>query len=258
MSEELHATVDGPADAPVLLLGSSLGTTGAMWEPQLAGLTGLFRVVRYDHRGHGGSPVPAGPYRLADLAGDVLALADRLGVARFCYAGLSLGGMVGMELAAQAPDRVDRMALLCTSALLGPPEFWTARADAARAGGTASIADTVVSRWFRPDFVAANPDLYARYQRMCADTPAEGYAGCCEAIRDMDLTGRLGAIRSATLVLAGADDPATPPSHAELIAAGIDGARVVVVDGAAHLANVERPAEVTDLLVTHLCPDRGV
>lgn len=255
MTEQLHASIDGPSDAPVLLLGSSLGTTGAMWEPQLAGLTSAFRVVRYDHRGHGGSPVPAGPYRLAELAGDVLALADRLGVARFHYAGLSLGGMVGMELAARAPERIDRLALLCTSALLGPPESWTTRADTVRRHGTAAVSDPVVSRWFRPEFVAAHPDLLAHYRDMLASTPAEGYAGCCEAIRDMDLTGRLGAISAPTLVLAGAEDRATPPSHAQVIAEGIPDARLSVLDGAAHLANVEVPTEVTDLLLGHLQPN---
>ena len=253
---ELHAKVDGPTGAPVLVLGSSLGTTGAMWEPQLAALTETFRVVRYDHRGHGESPVPPGPYRVAELAADVLALADRLGVTRFSYAGLSLGGMVGMELAAQAPDRVDRLALLCTSALLGPPEGWTARADTVRQHGTAAVTDAVVSRWFRPDFAAANPELLARYQDMLGSTPPEGYAGCCLAIRDMDLRDRLGAVRAPTLVLAGADDPATPPDHGRAIVEGIGGATLAIIERAAHLANVEQPAEVTRLLVAHLAgPD---
>jgi len=252
LTVELHAQVDGPTDAPVLVLGSSLGTTGAMWEPQLAALTESFRVVRYDHRGHGGSPVPPGPYRIDELAADVLVLADRLGVDRFGYAGLSLGGMVGMELAARAPERVDRLALLCTSALLGPPEGWTNRADAVRQHGLDSVADAVVSRWFRPDFAAANPDLLARYRGMLVDTPAEGYAGCCLAIRDMDLRDRLGAVRAPTLVLAGADDPATPPEHAREIVDHIGGARLAIVERAAHLANVEQPAEVARLLVDHL------
>lgn len=252
MTVPLSARLDGPTDAPVLLLGSSLGTTGAMWEPQLAALAAAFRVVRYDHRGHGGSPVPAGPYTVGELADDVLALADRLGADTFCYAGLSLGGMVGMELAARAPERVDRLVLLCTSALLGPAQSWTARADAVRRGGTAAVADTVVARWFHPDFVAAHPDLLVGYRAMLASTPTEGYAGCCEAIRDMDLTDRLGAVRAPTLVLAGADDPATPPAHGAAIAEGIPGARLVVVDGAAHLANVEQPDRVAELMLAHL------
>jgi 3-oxoadipate enol-lactonase len=250
----LNAVLDGPQDAPVLVLGSSLGTTAAMWDPQVPSLARRFRVLRYEHRGHGGSPAADGSYTIAELADDVLALLDDHGVTSFRYAGLSLGGMVGMELAARVPERVERLALLCTSAMLGPPEFWAARAEAVRAGGMEAVADGVLARWFTPAFAEASPDVVAWLRGMLVSTAPAGYAGCCDAIGGMDLRGRLGAIRAATLVVAGAEDPATPPDHGRAIADAVPGARIEVVPGAAHIANVERPGEVTDLLLAHLDP----
>ncbi|MEV1287354.1 3-oxoadipate enol-lactonase [Micromonospora sp. NPDC049679] len=248
----LHHVIDGPADAPVLLLANSLGSTIAMWEPQLPRLTAGFRVVRFDTRGHGRSPVPAGPYALADLGADVLALLDRLDVERAHFAGLSLGGMVGMWLAAHAPQRVDRLVLCCTSARLGPPEAWAERARTVRAQGTAAVADAVVQRWFTPAYAARHSPRIAAMRAMVAATPAEGYASCCTAIQEMDLVPALPRITAPTLVIAGADDPATPPVHASTIAGHLAGARVTVVPDAAHLANVEQPDRVTDLILEHL------
>jgi 3-oxoadipate enol-lactonase len=244
----LHHTVDGPDGAPLLVLGSSLGTSGAMWQPQLAGLVSRFRVVRYDHRGHGSSPVPPGPYRIEDLGMDLLALLDHLGLDRVHLGGLSLGGMVAMWLAAHAPERVDRLVLLCTSARLGPPETWVRRAASVRAGGMETIAEAVLARWFTPGFVERHPGVVGWARRLLFTTPPEGYAGCCAAIGKMDLIPVLGRITAPTLVIAGAEDPATPPDHGALIAAGIPGARLTVVPGAAHLANVEQPDEIDRLL----------
>lgn len=252
MTARLHFVVDGPPDRPVLVLGSSLGTTGAMWGPQLPALTQHFRVVRYDHRGHGNSPVSPGPYRLESLAEDVLALLDRLELDRVHYAGLSLGGMVGMELAARAPERIGRLALLCTSAQLGPPEGWHDRARIARTQGTAALVDVVVGRWFTPDFAATHPATVAAFRAMVSRTPSAGYAGCCEAIAAMDLRARLASIQAPTLVVAGSVDPATPPEHGRLIAESVPSAHLAVIDGAAHLANVERPEPVAELMVRHL------
>lgn len=248
----VHYTVDGPADAPVLLLGNSLGTTLRMWDPQVARLATQFRVVRFDTRGHGSSPVPAGPYSIVDLAADALALLDKLGVARAHVCGLSLGGMVGMWLAAHAPDRVDRLVLCCTSARLGPAQAWAQRAATVRAYGTAAVADLTVGRWFTPAYPAQHPDRVAALRAMVAATPAEGYASCCAAIERMDLTGDLSSIRAATLVIAGGDDPATPPAHGAAIAAAIPGARMVLVPNAAHLANVEQSDTVTQLIQDHV------
>jgi 3-oxoadipate enol-lactonase len=245
-------TMDGPAHAPVLLLGNSLGTTTAMWEPQLPELTERFQVLRYDHRGHGASPVPPGPYTLDELGADVLALLDSLGLQRVHASGLSLGGMVAMWLAANAPDRVDRLVLLCTSAKLGPPQMWIDRADAVRRGGMESIADMMISRWFTPGFVQRHPEVVGWARKLLTDTPADGYIGCCAAIQTMDLLPVLGSIIAPTLVIAGAEDPATPPEHAQRIAAHVPGARLEIVPHAAHLANVEQPEAVTPLMVDFL------
>ncbi|MEQ4300242.1 3-oxoadipate enol-lactonase [Plantactinospora sp. B6F1] len=248
----LHACVDGPAEAPTLLLGSSLGTSAAMWRPQVPALTRRHRVVRYDHLGHGDSDVPTGPYTIADLGHAVLRLLDELDLPRVSYAGLSLGGMVGMWLAANAPDRVDRLVLLCTSAWLGPARGWRDRAAATRTGGLEAVADAVLGRWFTRGFAASHPGVVAAYRSMLTATPVEGYAGCCEAIAGMDLRADLARITAPTLVIAGGDDPAIPLGHARLLAERIPDAGLRVVGDAAHLASVERPEQVGRLILEHL------
>ncbi|MFI6784531.1 3-oxoadipate enol-lactonase [Micromonospora sp. NPDC050276] len=257
MTSRLHLTVDGPAAAPVLLLGSSLGTAAAMWQPQVPALADRFRVIRYDHLGHGRSAVPPGPYTLDLLGRELLRTLDELDVPWVHYAGLSLGGMVGMWLAAHAPERVRRLALLCTSAALGPPAQWRERAATVRAEGLPAIADAVVARWFTSAFAVARPDVVAAHRAMLIATPSAGYAACCEAIAAMDLRPDLGRVDAPTLVIAGADDPATPVPHAHRIVERIPGARLAVVDAAAHLANVEQPEQVGRLLLEHFREGRG-
>jgi 3-oxoadipate enol-lactonase len=252
VSAHLSHTITGDAAAPVVVLASSLGTTRAMWDPQLAALAERFRVVTFDHRGHGESDVPVAPYQLADLGGDVLTLLDELGIERFSFAGLSLGGMVGMWIAAEVPQRVDRLALLCTSAAVSEPAAWHERAAAVRGGGMATIANPVVGGWFTPPYAAAHPAVVERHLAMILASPVEGYAGCCEAIAAMDLLDRLTRIEAPTLAIAAVQDPAIPPPHSEAIVAAIAGARLELIDGAAHLANVEQPAAVTRLLIEHL------
>ncbi|GIF74375.1 3-oxoadipate enol-lactonase [Asanoa siamensis] len=244
--------VVGPASAPVLVLGSSLGTTRAMWAPQMAALRAGFRIVAFDHRGHGGSPVPPGPYSIEDLGRDVLALLDHLGLERVHYAGLSLGGMVGMWLAAHAPARIDRLALLCTAAHLPPASGWHQRAATVRAEGMGVLADASLARWFTPAFP---PDEAAAFAKTLVALDPGGYASCCEAIAGMDLRPVLDRITAPTLVVAGDADPATPPAQAQAIVDGIGpGATLVVLPDAAHLASVERAEQVTDLLRRHLTP----
>jgi 3-oxoadipate enol-lactonase len=247
----LHHQIDGPEGAPVLVLSNSLGTTLEMWRDQAPALGERFRLVRYDHRGHGGSPVPPGPYTLDDLGRDVLALLDSLGAERFSFCGLSVGGMVGMWLASDAPERVERLALCCTA-----PRFdsdtYDARARKVRAEGVGPIADAVLERWFTPEFRATRPETVQWARSMLRGTPAEGYAGCCEAVRDADLTNRLKDIRAATLVIAGAEDPVATVDGAESIRDSIPEARLVVIEGAAHLANVEQPEAVTQAILDHL------
>jgi 3-oxoadipate enol-lactonase len=240
----LEASAEGPAGAPVLVLGNSMGTTRAVWEPQLPPLRRHFRLLRYEFPGHGGSQAPPGPYTVGELGAAVLALLDAHGIGRASYCGISLGGMVGMWLAANAPDRVAALAVCCTSAYLPPAPFWAGRAQQARAGGTGSIAEQVVSRWFTPEFAAREPGVPASFVAGLAQVAAEGYAGCCEAIGAMDLRASLPAITAPTLVIAGAEDPATPPWHGAVIASAIPGARLAVVRGAAHLASVSAPGQV--------------
>jgi 3-oxoadipate enol-lactonase / 4-carboxymuconolactone decarboxylase len=255
VSVALHHVVDGPADGPVLVLGPSLGSTLAMWDAQAAALAGRYRVVRYDLRGHGGSPVPSGPYSLADIGGDVLALLDALGIERAHVGGLSLGGCVAMWIAANAPERVDRLALVCTTPGFPDPAMWEERAATARQQGTEALADATIERWLTPAFAQRETALAATLRAMVAGTPDEGYAGCCAALGAMDLEPVLGQIRAPALVIAGDDDPSTPPDHAVRIARGIPGARMVVLH-ARHMAAIERAGAVTALLLEHLEEDR--
>lgn len=248
----LDFDLTGPAGAPVVVLGGSLGTTRAMWQPQLAALADRFQVLRYDHPGHGTSPVPDVPYRVEDLGADVVAVLDHLSIARCHYVGLSLGGMVGMWLAASAPERVERLALLCTAARLPPARDWLDRARRVRAHGMASVAGPVTARWFTAAFQARGPAEVAAFTAAFTRTTADGYAACCEAIAELDLRPLLPAISAATLVVAGADDPATPPRHGRAIAATVPDCRFEVIPDAAHLASVEQAAAVNRLLLDHL------
>jgi 3-oxoadipate enol-lactonase len=248
---ELHYEIAG--DGQALVLGGSLGTTLAMWEPQLLRLSAQVRTIAVDHRGHGRSPVPQGPYEIADLGRDTLALLDRLGIEQASYCGLSIGGMVGQWLAINAPHRIARLILICTAAHLPPSSAWTERAGIVRDARTPEVvADTVVGRWFTAPFAAAKPALVARYRAMIATTPAEGYAACCEAISTLDLRAGLPGVAAPTLVIGGVQDPSIPPDHGRAIAAAIPGARFELLDPAAHLANVERAPEVTHLIEDHL------
>src|SRR6266568_4967608 len=218
---DLHYRVDGPSGAPVLVLSHALGLSMAMWDPQLDSLARTFRVIRYDHRGHGGSPMPAGPYRIEDLGRDLIQLLDRLAIGRMSFCGLSLGGMVGLWLAANAPERVDQLIVCCTAARMPRPEDYSARATLVRAQGMGAIGDTVIGRWFTPAFQARRPD---------------------------DVAGTT----ASTLVIAGAEDQSTPPERGQEIAGRIRGARFVIIRGAAHLANVEQPESVTNRILGQL------
>jgi 3-oxoadipate enol-lactonase len=249
---DLNYLLEGPEDAPVLVLSNSLGTSLEMWDDQVPVLGDRFRLLRYDTRGHGRSPAPPGPYAIGDLGGDVVRLLDRLGIERASFCGLSVGGMTGMWLAAESPERVERLVLLCTSALLGPKGVWDERIATATEQGMAALVDGVIERWFTPAFRQENPATVEKMAATLRETDPEGYAGCCAAIRDMDLRDRLPSIEAPTLVVSGAEDPATPPEHGKLIRDAIPGARFEVVSRAAHIANVERPGEITQLILTHL------
>lgn len=248
----VNHVVTGPKDAPVVVLSNSLGSTHTMWDAQADVLAEHFRVVRYDTRGHGGSPVPAGPYDIDDLADDVGALLDTLGVEKAHFVGLSLGGMTGMRLAARNPERIDRLVVLCTGPKLDPASAWHDRASSVRGQGTGAVAEAVVQRWFTSAYLASNPDIKASCEATVAATPAEGYASCCEAIATMDLRPGMPTISAATLAIAGADDPATPPSFLQEIADTVQDGRLIVVPQAAHLASAEQPATITPAIIAHL------
>lgn len=248
----LAAPLAGPAGAPVLVLGNSLGTSAEVWDRQVPAFEEKFTLVRYELPGHDGSGARPGPYSIAELGAGVLALLDSLGIERAGYCGISLGGMIGMWLAAHAPGRIAALGLVCTAAYLPPPDGWRQRASRVRTAGMASVSAAVVSRWFTPPYAAANPAVVAGFRAGIERTDPEGYAGCCEAIADMDLRADLPAITAPTLVIAGADDPATPPECGADIAGRIAGARLEVIPAAAHLAAVSAPDPITAALVGHL------
>jgi 3-oxoadipate enol-lactonase len=202
--------------------------------------------------------VVAGPYSLADLGEDVRALLDRLGVRRAHFVGLSLGGMVGMWLGQNAPERLGSLTLCCTSAELGPRSGWVERARAVRAEGTAAVAEAVVQRWFTPGWRATHPGRVRFYESMVAATPAEGYAACCEAIGAMDIVNDLPRISAPVLVISGEQDPATPTVHGARIARAVAQGRLQEVGPAAHLASAEQPATVGALIAQHVRDHAGV
>ena len=245
MSVEVEYTVDGPEDAPVVAFSNSLGTTGAMWDAQAAALSERFRVLRYNARGHGGTPAPPGPYTVGELAGDVLALLDRLGLERVSFCGLSIGGMTGMWLGVHAPERIDRLAICCTGMQLPPSDMWIDRAALVRRDGMEVVLDATIERWFTPAFPKRSPEVVDRIREIFLTTDPEGYAGCCEALAEFDMTGALGAVRASTLVIAGEEDPVGTPERAAAIASEVPDSRLVVLPDARHLAAVERADAVT-------------
>lgn len=233
---------DGPEDAPVLLLSNSLGTTMAMWDPQVPAFAEHFRVLRYDSRGHGQSDSPAGAYSMDRLGRDAILLLDALKLDTVDFCGLSKGGMVGQWLGVRAPERIRKLILANTSAYMGPPSGWQSRIEAVRTNGMAPLADASIARWFTPDFAASSPDAVAPIRDMLLACDVQGYSGCCAAIRDMDLRPSAGLIAPPTLVIAGRQDPSTSVEDGRWLADTVKDGRLVEID-AAHLSNVEKPNE---------------
>ena len=247
----LHYVLEGADTAPVVMLANSLGTDISMWEPQMAALTRDFRVLRYDARGHGDSAVTPGPYSVAQLGRDALALLDHLAIDRAHFCGLSMGGMTGMWVGIHAPDRIEKLVLANTAARIAPPAIWDTRIDRVNAGGMAAISDAVLTRWFTPEFMEAQPATIAAMRTMLERTPAAGYTACCAAVRDMDQRDAIGGITLPTLVLAGTYDAATPPADGRFLADSIGGARYVELAGA-HLSNIEAAAHFADAVSSFL------
>ncbi len=247
----IHVEVEGLEHAPALMLSNSLGTDLTMWDEQVAPFRRHFRLVRYDRRGHGKSGVPKGPYSMERLGRDVLAVLDGLGIATINWCGLSMGGMVGQWLGANAAERIDKLILSNTACYYADKGIWADRIKFARTNGIAGVAGATMERWFSKAFRASAPAAIARMSEMFGKTDLEGYIACCEAIRDMDHRALLSKIKAPTLVIAGRLDVATPPAVNEFICDHIPGAQLVTL-AAAHIANVEQPQAYADAVLGFL------
>ena len=247
----IHYVLEGQSGKPVLVFSNSLGANYSMWDPQAREFHKRLRILRYDTRGHGRSSSTPGPYSIEQLAKDVVALLDALDLDRVHFCGLSMGGMIGMWLALNAPERLNKLVLCNTGAKIGTPESWNARIEAVRKNGMKSIASAVVDRWFTPAFRQKSPATISNILRMLKETNQEGYAACCAAVRDCDFGEQLGEIRKPTLVIAGAHDPATPPADGRFLEQHISGARYAELN-AAHVSNIEAQDGFNKELATFL------
>ena len=247
----INYALEGRSDAAVLVLSNSLGTNYSMWDPQVPEFLKTVRVLRYDTRGHGLSSVTPGPYSIEQLGKDIIALVNAVGVERFHFCGLSMGGMIGMWLAANAPERVNKLVLCNTAAKIGTVETWNARIEAIRKDGMKPMAAAVVERWFTPAFRERDRTSVAQTQKMLEEANPEGYAANCAAVRDFDFRERLGEIRKTTLVISGKHDTATTPADGRFLPEHIAGARYVELN-AAHLSNIEDGERFTREVSTFL------
>lgn len=240
----------GTEGGTAVFLGS-LGASRDMWAPQVAALAGAMRIITVDLRGHGDSPAPAGAYEMGDLAGDVIALVDSLGLDRVHLVGLSLGGAVAQTIALDHPGRVDGLTLISTAPKFGEPDSWLTRAETVHTEGTAALADTVVANWFTDECFRADPAVPERFASGIRATSDAGYAGCCHAIAGFDVRRRLGDITAPTRVIAGVEDTSTPLPVVRSLYDGIPGSSLTEISPAKHLVNVERPEEVNSALAAH-------
>jgi 3-oxoadipate enol-lactonase len=233
----VHYRWDGAANAPVLVLSNSLGTSLGMWDGQIPAIAQQFRVLRYDTRGHGGSEVTPGEYRIEQLGADVLALTAALDIAEFSFCGLSMGGLIGQWLALEAGKRLQRVVLCNTAAKIGDADGWNTRIATTLRDGLAEVAKGAIARWFTAEFAATHPAEVETIRRQLLACSVSGYAASCAAVRDADYRHRLRDIQKPVLVIAGSGDPVTPLAEGEALASSIPGAQLAVMD-AAHLSNV--------------------
>lgn len=243
----LHYQLDGPEDAPVLVLSNSMGTTTDLWQPQMAALSARFRVLRYDTHGHGKTR-KRGSVSLAQLGEDVIGLLDRLNIEKAFFCGISVGGLTGLWLARFAPDRFHALAVANTAAKIGEPAGWLERARAVREKGLDDVAAGTAGRWFTPDFCQRSPETVAALIKTLAQQDPEGYAEGCEALAHADLRAEIGAIRAPLLVIAGEHDPVTTVADADFLHQHVSGSREVILP-ASHLSNVEAPAAFSAALL---------
>jgi 3-oxoadipate enol-lactonase len=239
---QVNYELTGKEGAPVVVLSHSLGTSLEMWNPQIAALEQHYRVLRYDTRGHGDSGAPAQNYSLDQLGEDAVSLLDVLGIDGVHFVGLSMGGMIGQYFALNHGNRL-RSFILCDTAALIPPEaqpVWQERIDTARENGLAALVESTLQRWFTPPYLDQNPPEVQLIRKLFLSTPLAGYIGCSEAIRNLDYLGRLAEIKIPTLIIVGRDDPGTPVAAAQAMHKRITDSKLVVLDSAAHLSNVEQ------------------
>jgi 3-oxoadipate enol-lactonase len=241
----LNYRIDGDDRLPLLVLSNGLGTELSMWDAQIPVLTHWFRVLRYDTRGHGASPTPSQSFTIEHLARDVFALLDRVGATRAHFCGLSLGGMIGMWLGVNAPDRLNSLVMANTAARIGPEAMWNERIDVVNTRGMKAISDAAVARWFTPGFIARQPDAVAEVKAAMERTSIEGYVRCCAAVRDADFRETIARIRTPSLVISSAHDVATPPADGLYLTQRIAGSRSLTLD-TAHLSNIEAPQEFSE------------
>lgn len=241
---------DSGGSGEAVVLAHAIGCDHRMWEDLRPRLAADYRVIAFDARGHGRTPAAPRPYSLADLADDVAAVLESVGIAKAHWVGLSMGGMVGQAFALRHPARLDRLVLANTTSSYGPEgrAMWQARAKLVQEGGLAAIRDMVASRYFSEEFRARNPAAVEKVMSRFMETSTEGYLGCCDAIANLDYSQDLARVRAKTLVIAGGADAGTPPAMSEAIAARIPGARMAVIPGAAHLSAVEKPAQFAQLV----------
>ena len=235
---QIHYSLEGPPAKPALILSNSLGADFSMWDPQFPEFSKSFRILRSDTRGHGKSSVTPAPYTIEQLAKDVLALADSQKLERFHFCGLSMGGQIGMWLAANAPQRLNKVVLCSTAAKIGTPEMWNARIATVLKEGMKNVAAAAIERWFTPAFCSKHPSVITHIQKVLETTSPEGYAACCAGLRDFDFRQTLSKIHAPTLVISGTHDPATTPAEGQFLARHIASARYVELNGA-HLSNIE-------------------
>lgn len=241
--------IDGPEGAPAVMLSNSLMSTHVMWDPQMPALAQRFRVLRYDTRGHGASEVTPGPYSIEQLADDAAALIEATGIGPVHFVGLSMGGMIGQQLAIRHPNRVRSLSLCDTASEMPPRSMWEGRFETARKEGIAGLVDSTIKRWFVGSFVERSPQEIAWVRRMILETTVDGYIACASAVRDMSQTHLLKNIRVPTQIIVGRDDPACTLAQSEVLHREIAGSTLHVIDDAAHLGNIEKPGQFTRLLV---------
>lgn len=245
----IHYHLDGKVGAPVLVLSNSLGTNLTLWEPQIPSLSSRMRVLRYDGRGHGKSPASPGEYTIDLLTNDLVAVLDHLDIEKASFCGLSLGGMIGQQLAINAGNRVHKLALCSTAAKIGSAETWNARMEFVRSGGMRAVTESILERWFTPAFANREPAAVERTRQMLLSTLPDGYVANSAAVRDADFRDALKNVHTQTLVISGAHDRSTPPIDGQFLAKQISGAKYIELD-AAHISNIEAANEFTDAILT--------